>query len=119
MHDDEAVSDDLQAEERVMITILIKKILMNRKLKKLNSAQRASLVGLIIGILVMVFGIYLEAQPNTLCNGSFLNYCYIQTTQYGSPAALGVIILGLVLIIIAVFFFAYERSSETRAAAAT
>ena len=67
----------------------------------------------------MGFGIYLEAQPTTLCNGSFLNYCYNQTTQYGSPAALGVIILGLLLIIIAVFFLAYERSGETRGGAAT
>jgi hypothetical protein len=77
----------------------------------MNTAERASLTGIVIAFFIVLLGAALEAQPT--CTQYVFGSCVSQTT--GSAGAGGVIVFGILMLLVSAFFLSRERMARSRA----
>jgi ribosomal protein L40E len=76
----------------------------------MNTAERASLTGMVIAFLIVVFGAVIQSQ--TTCTQYVFGTCVSQTN--GSAGGAALVIFGIVLLLVSAFFLAYERMWRPR-----
>jgi hypothetical protein len=81
----------------------------------MNTAERASLTGMVVAFVIVVLGGVLENQ--TTCTSYVFGSCVSQTT--GSAGASGVVAFGIILLLVSAFFLARERMARIRAPTAS
>ena len=76
----------------------------------MNTAERASLTGMVIAFVIVVFGAVIESQ--TTCTQFVFGTCVSQTN--GSAGGAALVIFGIILLLVSAFFLAYERIGRPR-----